>query len=660
MHLMTEGKVWNSKRTEIALVLILLIFASFRLYHSNIHLFPSHVHAWTQSDRYAITVGYVENGMNLLLPSTLNLSPKYPPKTPIAAQTGITKADLPLAEYISAVVMKLSGQRQPIVHRLVILVFGLVGLVFLFLAFRSVGASFAMALLIVAFAMFSPVHAYYLNGFIPSIPALSLCFVALWFFVKHQKSKHIIDFALAIAFAALAAMIRPPFLIFLLSIAVSQALIGLIGKSGLRPHLLLLLAALVVFGALQWHNHYLSTHYGSLFITGFQQASGFSEAWELLGISIAKWYSSYFSYTQYLILVFAGLLLLAYRRQIIHSAVFPVLLVAVLFLFGSLLYFFAMARQFPDHDYYFLDSFFMPLLLIAAAGLSFPKPDTLLRKGIHWIVVISVMVMMFDAAAKELENRYVTHSWDRTEQTRLLFEDSKEFLDVKGVAPDAKLLVLDAYTTNVPLLLMHRKGFTVINTNAGQLTEALDHSFDYVVIPNRTLASDVLRNLPSLQMLLQPIANNGKIGLFTIQNGQNKRTAFEMVLPMIVEDELFRPADSLLCTGNEREYVILAEGELLMDPDFNYAVFFDAESHHTDDNNQLQLVMDLQGSHQKGFYDAFPLHSFFNTETSPVAFLNIPDHFSGSLHLKCYLWNPSTSDVCLSKPRIYILKYANK
>ncbi len=48
-------------------------------------------------------------------------------------------------------------------------------------------------------------------------------------------------------------------------------------------------------------------------------------------------------------------------------------------------------------------------------------------------------------------------SWDRTEITRLNFEGGEQLLNAAGVETDAKILVLDAYTTNVPLILLARK-----------------------------------------------------------------------------------------------------------------------------------------------------------------------------------------------------------
>jgi hypothetical protein len=655
--LMLEEKVRVTKLMEIALVVVLLSFAAFRLYHFSIQQFPSHVHAWTQSDRYALTIGYVENGMNLLLPSTLNLAPKYPPKFPKTSETGITKADLPLTEYISAALMKLTGTKIPVIHRLVTLGFGLAGLVFLMLVFRSAGASFSMALLVMMLAMLAPVHAYYLNGFIPSIPALALSFAALWFFVRHQKQNRMTDYAVALSLAVLAAMIRPPFLMFLLSLALAQTIMSLLNGGRLKAQLLLLLAVVVVFAALQWHNQYLSVHYGSLFITGLQPAEGVGQTIDLLRLSISNWQISYFSHVQYLVLALAVFLLLINIKQIIYSQVFPLMIVALSLLLASFLYFLTMAKQFPDHDYYFLDSFFLPLVLIAGAGLSLPKPDTLLRKGMQYVVTALLAILMFDAAAKELEKRYTSHNWDRTEQTRILFDGSAAFLDAEGISRDAKILVLDAYTTNGPLLLMQRKGFTVINTNAEQLGASLEHPFDYVVIPNRTLSSDVLRNMPLLRQQLQPIANNGNIGLYTIQKGHQPRSGFELLMPKALPFEQYKVPDTLLCTGSEAEFAMLAETDVQLDGNYRYALFFDAETLHAEAANQLQIVMDLSGNNSESFYDAFPLNTFFVSGTHPEAFLNIPDGFHGVIRLKCYLWNPTSANVCLNKPRIYLLKY---
>ncbi|MCC7317388.1 MAG: hypothetical protein IT219_02580, partial [Bacteroidales bacterium] len=165
----------------LLVVVILLIIGGF-FFYDQFFSFPSHLHAWSQGDRYALTIGYLNNGLDFFRPSTLNLYPEYPPQNGITVFTGITSAAMPLPEYMAALVMKFTGVRQPWVLRLIVLLSGGVGLYFLFRLMRTMGGVFSLALLTVLMVFSAPVFTYYLNAFIPSIPALALSWAAFYFY----------------------------------------------------------------------------------------------------------------------------------------------------------------------------------------------------------------------------------------------------------------------------------------------------------------------------------------------------------------------------------------------------------------------------------------------------------------------------------------------
>ena len=82
------------------------------------------------------------------------------------------------------------------------------------------------------------------------------------------------------------------------------------------------------------------------------------------------------------------------------------------------------------------------------------------------------------------------------------------------MAADAKILVLDGYTTNVPLILMGRKGWTVNWTTRENIREGMERPFDIVAMQNSFSASDVLKNDSTLVNRLEKFADNGWISLF--------------------------------------------------------------------------------------------------------------------------------------------------
>jgi hypothetical protein len=85
----------------------LLLLLSVLYYHNTIGLPPSYIHSWTQSDRYAISLKFLENGFNFFKPQTFNLS----------TIDGITGVDFPLHEYLVALIMKITGSSSPVIFR---------------------------------------------------------------------------------------------------------------------------------------------------------------------------------------------------------------------------------------------------------------------------------------------------------------------------------------------------------------------------------------------------------------------------------------------------------------------------------------------------------------------------------------------------------------
>lgn len=75
--------------------------------------------------------------------------------------------------------------------------------------------------------------------------------------------------------------------------------------------------------------------------------------------------------------------------------------------------------------------------------------------------------------------------------------------------------MLDAYSTNLPLILMKKKGYTVINTAKEDILDALTKPFDYIVILDVFLPSDVIYKYPELINRLIRVGGNGKISVFS-------------------------------------------------------------------------------------------------------------------------------------------------
>ena len=503
----------KSERSKIILLLVILIPLSVFFFHNSITLFPSFIHAWTQSDRYALAFGFLNNGFDFFHPQTFNL----------ATIDGITRVDFPIHEYLVALIMKLTGIHEAVIFRVYTLIYALTGLIFLFRLSQLFNTSFLRNTLAVLFMFFCPVFLYYANGFIPSIPSLSNLFIGYFFYFRYKKDRSIPDFRLAIFFLTLAALARLPFFIFLFAVFCQQCLGYFSDKKSIRKELIAFVISFAAFGSYQLYNSWLGKKYGTQFLVSFLPPSNMQQLKEWLIETWTHWRFEYFTGPQYLIflvlMIVSLIQLFKERASIIRfKDVFLQLAIAGT---GSILFFFLMLMQFPDHDYYFIDAFY-PL---AALFLIYLMGYSIKNKMLNYALSLILLALIFQSFVRGNETylkRFETGPWDRVEISRINFKDSGKFLDSIGVAKNAKVLVLDGYTTNVPLLLMNRRGWTVNWTTREKINEGMSKPFDLVAIQNSFIASDVVKNDPAIITRLEKFADNGFISFYHKKENQDQ------------------------------------------------------------------------------------------------------------------------------------------
>ena len=170
----------RSKNIATILFVILVTALSVIFYSNTIKEFPRAVHAWTQSDRYAIALKFLDNGFDFFHPATYNLKGKE----------GITQVDFPINEYVVAIVMKVFGTTDPGVFRICVLLYCLLGLYFLFKLVKIITDNYLSGLIAVAFVFTLPFYCYYQAGFIPSAPAFSSALIGVYFLYRFETYRH--------------------------------------------------------------------------------------------------------------------------------------------------------------------------------------------------------------------------------------------------------------------------------------------------------------------------------------------------------------------------------------------------------------------------------------------------------------------------------------
>ena len=166
------------------IVLALLVVLSLLFFHwKNLNSFPSKIHAWSQSDRYALALGFLNNNFDLFHPQTYNLT-ESPYLNPTPRKTSITAVDFPINDYSAALIMKAFNTTDPWCFRIYTFIYSVLGLFFLFLLSNLFLRNRWLSLVIVLFCLTSPVYLYYQIGFLPSIPAISNLFIGLYFYFR--------------------------------------------------------------------------------------------------------------------------------------------------------------------------------------------------------------------------------------------------------------------------------------------------------------------------------------------------------------------------------------------------------------------------------------------------------------------------------------------
>ena len=353
------------KRTLPLAIMIAIVLSLIVFHRSNINRFPTKIHAWSQSDRYALALGFIENKLDFFHPQTYNLT-ESPDHNPIPRESSITAVDFPINDFAAALLMKLFGTTDPWCFRLYTLVYSLIGMFFLFLLGKLFIKDNLLSLIVVLFCITSPVYLYYQIGFLPTIPAISNLFIGLYLFFKYQNSKKIWHFSLGIFFITIAVLSRKPFLFFLLALF-SYELWETVKtkKINFRVAITIALSTITILGYF-FYNRYLEHKYGNAFLGFILPPDDYAQSFEITFVVIKNWLFQYFTIFHYVALIVLIIISITsfYRKKFSQSLSSKLLLYCIAFAFAAYsFYYVLMMKQFPAHDYYFLDSFYSVVCL---------------------------------------------------------------------------------------------------------------------------------------------------------------------------------------------------------------------------------------------------------------------------------------------------------
>jgi hypothetical protein len=533
------------------IILLLFIFATTAILQwPYLFEFPGYIHGWAQVDRYALSMGFLRNGFDLLHPETFVYNPIYPGDFLIQSTSTISAIDFPLHDYFVALWMKITGVQSPWLFRVYVILMGCVGLYYLGKLARLILEDEVKALFVVAFAAFSPVFVYYQGSLLPSVPSLALSIVGVYHYFVFRAGREVKHLHVSMVFLGVALLSRTTFVIPFIAI-LGMEFLSIVKERKIEwKRYIVVLPIVVIFFLYRWHNDALRNEFGSMFLHRLIPAESREEAWFLLNYIWEHWRLAYFSSAHYWAIsaVLVVVVVCFFAKKLNTQSGNLLISYSGIYVLGCLLFAAAMLKQFQDHDYYFLDTFYLPCILLVIALLSFlPKAINKMHRAIYLAVFAAFVGFAFKMPIKSQRSRHEAGTNNRLQNTIENFTGSAEYLDALGVPRNATMLVVDAVAPNMPLTLMDRKGLVVMWSVKGMIEHAFKWDFDYIVFQNEYFQDQVYRDYPEVLTRVRKLGSNGRITVCARDEG-NGQTLQEFLgltgKPTLEENVDFESGDS--------------------------------------------------------------------------------------------------------------------
>lgn len=665
---------------KYSLLFALLATLAIVFHRDSITSPPNHEHAWAQSDYQALAHGFIRNNFDLLNAETYVYNHQYPHDWQVAHPSTKTSVNFPIYSYTVAVLMKVLGTSEPWVYRSFTLLMSFIGLLYLFKLAQMLNINLYLSLGLVLFLACSPLYVFYQANFLPGVPALSVSLVGIYHYFKYVQTKQHKYFLIGIVFLTLSAMSRTTYVMPLIAILGVELLRIIQKQSSFWNKVLPTVLSLSVIVGYLWYDQWYRDIHGSLFLNIILPPRSFNEVLEIFDLIRERWIFQYFNEQQFQI--FGGVLgiilfaILLKKFQLNDTQKRLGQMVLTLFL-GSFAFFWAMMTQFTSHDYYFIDSFYLPLILGLTFGVSY------IQSAGKWITAVAIFFFtwipfqLLPDTFKVQEQKTVEGFYDRTRPTVRNFTGTKAYFDSLGIEKEDKILVLGAVGPNLPFTFFERKGYTIFNIESHRIEKALTWDFDYVVVQNDYFTAEILPYYPQLLNLLEPVADNGKITICKRKNTQKPSTLkqfkripekaiqiaeFKYDSDSIIADTNWGNLDSTRCYGildAEHSYGLTYK---LKTPKFNnnnrYLMRFTAKVQSTDKFDCYVIGVIKENGEDK-ILKTFNLNKWLSVSEkwqSIEYYFEVPKMNFEKGELSVFFWNPSKSTIKYNDFRIEIFE----
>jgi hypothetical protein len=500
----------RSLTNSIAFLLITFVTLIFQFRHLN--EMPAYTHTWAQNDRLALANGFVRNDLNFFKPQNYILNHQFPKNWSDPSYSTITAVEFPIHDYVPGVFMKAFGTNEPWVFHAYVLIYSIIGFFFLYLLAEKICGSKIKAALVVIFAMTSPIYTFYQGGFLPTIPSIANTIIAIYCYALYFEGGRKKWFRWALFFFTFAALARFTFVIPYLAVLGFELIRIFQKKAKFWPNILGVGLSALIIAAAQYYNSTLRAKYGSDFLSELLPADSTAEMktilehmWEVMVLAYLSM-KHYFLLFLLIVLVLISFLIKERNAYKVFNAWW---IISLFWFIGVCLFWFAMAKQFFAHDYYFLDTFYLPIVFFVALCLAvLPKPQWYFGETVMALFVIYFGIISFRETSEFQKQRRLFVANDHFTGSVMNFEGSDEFLTKSGVAREDTILVIHAYGPNIPFIRMNRVGLAVVGHEPDDIDRGLSWKWDYVVFQKPYFMDEVHAIYPDILKKVESIAVN--------------------------------------------------------------------------------------------------------------------------------------------------------
>lgn len=644
---------------------------------------PSYKHAWAQADQYSLSKGFIRNNFNFFKPQTYVLNKQFPDNFEKPYIDAVTPVDFPLHQYLIAGLMKLSTHHDPFIFRLFVLLMSVMGMFYFFRLVYLLTGNYFKSLLAVAFAATSPVFVYYQSGFLPTIPCLSLAITGLYFYFKYTFSGKTKNFITGIAFLTLSALARTTYLIPLLSVLGVEFVYSIRNRKFVFSKVICFSIALALLLIQFFYNKHLLKVHGSMFLNTLMPAESLSDAISKFSYIIDTWKWQYFTSIHYYAFAFIVILFITslfVKRIRVNIKTNRLLLLMSLLFLGYSLFFVAMLNQFKEHDYYFLDSFYL-LIILLFSFLLIQLPSIKFRYS--GIVLSIVFILGFSKIiALNIGIQQQTYSqYDTLEKIEDQLKGSDKILDSLGISRNAKILYFDAQAPNIALNQLDRVGYAIMSTTKEHFERAMQWKYDYLVFTNSSFVEKIYPVFPEIIKRIKKVYDNGNFMVCVPFDNKNQTvesfcnvSSFSKKIEISndFEDSLDfhwknnNPSNVKAFSGTKSQFISQNQefGIAYTDSSWHFlsqgshTAILSCEVYFEKEMNECNLVVSVDGNHSNLFYKATNISSLV---TSPDKWhridiiLNVPQIKDNRNVFSAYIWNKGKNNLFVDdlKIRLY-------